>query len=706
MKFLNGYWLLGKGVKRILHADYVEQEQGEQSLCLYAAAKKIEKRDDTLNLPMLTTEITAVMDDVLKVDVYHHKGALDKGPSFVPCPCESGKIIINDSSITAGKLSAKLSDGTIVFDYDGREITRREKTLSGYYTVDDRPYAAEYLRASVGEMFYGLGERFTPFVKNGQSVDIWNEDGGTASEQAYKNIPFILSSRGYGILVSSYGRVSFEVESEAVEDLQFSVPGERLTYYIIAGKTLSDVLMRYSDLAGKPALPPDWSFGLWLSTSFTTDYSEQTVMSFIEGMEKRNIPISVFHFDCFWMKGFHWTDFLWDEKMFPDPEELLKRIHDKGIKVCVWINPYIAQRSALFDEGAEKGYFLKRADGSIWQWDMWQAGMAIVDFTNPEAASWYCSHLRKLMDMGVDCFKTDFGERIPYEDVVWHDGSDPCLMHNYYSFLYNKVVFTLLQHEKGNDAVVFARSASIGSQQFPVHWGGDCSASYPSMAETLRGGLSLALCGFGFWSHDISGFEDTATPDLYKRWIAFGMFSSHSRLHGSSSYRVPWAFDDEASEVTAFFASLKKRLMPYIMKAAEEAHSSGIPVMRPMVLAFPDDETAKYLDRQYMFGPSILVAPVMDPGGYCRFYLPEGKWYPLLGGKAEQGGSWKDGRYDYFSLPLYVKEGAVIVMDEDGKRVCHIYGNASNAEACGEYESAAMHNADGTVQAITAKERL
>ena len=613
---------------------------------------------------------------------------------------------IGNDFLASGDLKAEVRDGNLTFTYKGKDITKRFSRLSGYMTTPNGNFMAEYLTTDIGETYYGLGERFTSFLKNGQKVEMWNLDSGCSSEMSHKNVPFFVSSKNYGIFVLSYGKVSFEMGSEVAECAQFSVPRERLSYCVIAGNSLKEIVSRYASITGYPAMPPKWSFGLWLSSSFTTDYSEETVMSFINKMAENDIPLSVFHFDCFWMKEFQWTDFLWDKRMFPNPEGLLKKLHEHGLKVSVWINPYIAQKSRLFDEGKKNGYFLKRKDGSVWQCDVWQAGMAIVDFTNPEAASWYCSHLRKLMDMGVDCFKTDFGERIPYEDVVWHDGSDPCLMHNYYSFLYNKVVFTLLQHEKGNDAVVFARSASIGSQQFPVHWGGDCSASYPSMAETLRGGLSLALCGFGFWSHDISGFEDTATPDLYKRWIAFGMFSSHSRLHGSSSYRVPWAFDDEASEVTAFFASLKKRLMPYIMKAAEEAHSSGIPVMRPMVLAFPDDETAKYLDRQYMFGPSILVAPVMDPEGYCRFYLPEGKWYPLLGGKAEQGGSWKDGRYDYFSLPLYVKEGAVIVMDEDGKRVCHIYGNASNTEVCGEYESAAMHNADGTVQAITAKERL
>ena len=192
---------------------------------------------------------------------------------------------------------------------------------------------------------------------------------------------------------------------------------------------MKDVLRRYTDLTGKPALPPAWTFGLWLSTSFTTNYDEKTVMSFIDGMLDRGIPLKVFHFDCFWMKDFHWTDFLWDERVFPDPEGMLSRMKAKGLKICVWINPYIAQESVMFDEGMEGGYFLKRPDGSVWQWDMWQPGMAIVDFTNPEAKKWYQKKLEALVDMGVDCFKTDFGERIP-TDCVYYDKKNPEKMHN------------------------------------------------------------------------------------------------------------------------------------------------------------------------------------------------------------------------------------------------------------------------------------
>jgi alpha-D-xyloside xylohydrolase len=405
-------------------------------------------------------------------------------------------------------------------------------------------------------------------------------------------------------------------------------------------------------------MPPEWSFGLWLSTSFTTSYDEKTVMSFINGMEERKIPLSVFHFDCFWMKGFNWCDFTWDRETFPDPKGMLSRIKAKGIKICVWINPYIAQRSVMFEEGKKGGYFLKRKDGSIFQTDQWQAGMAIVDFSNPDAAKWYNGHLEKLLDMGVDCFKTDFGERIP-EDAVFFDGGDPERHHNFYTYLYNKSVFELLEKKRGKgEAVLFARSATAGGQKFPLHWGGDCESTFEAMAETLRGGLSLSMSGFGFWSHDIGGFEGIPNASLFKRWLAFGLLSSHSRLHGSYSYRVPWSVDEESTEVCRFFTEVKARLKPYILKIAKEAHEKGIPVLRAMLLEFPDDSTCAYLDRQYMLGPDLLVAPVFSEDNEVTYYLPEGEWKQYLTGETIKGGRWITEKHSFLSMPILVRANA------------------------------------------------
>jgi alpha-D-xyloside xylohydrolase len=495
---------------------------------------------------------------------------------------------------------------------------------------------------------------------------MWNEDGGTVSDLAYKNIPFYLSSRGYGLLVNTPGKVEFEIATERVSQVQFSAEMEELDYYLFYGPDLKDVLEKYTRLCGRPAMPPAWSFGLWLSTSFTTHYNEQTVNEFIDGMAQRDIPLKVFHFDCFWMKGRHWCDFEWDKAAFPDPAGMLKRLKAKGLKICLWINPYISQLSSLFSEGRDEGYFLKRADGSVFQRDAWQPGMAIVDFTNPAAAKWYAAKLRALLEMGVDCFKTDFGEFIP-TDVVYHDGSDSRLMHNYYAYIYNKTVFELLEkfHGKGN-ALVFARSASAGSQKFPVHWGGDCLATFESMAEDLRGGLSFCLAGPAFWSHDIGGFSGKADPALFKRWIAFGLLSTHSRLHGSESYRVPWLFDEESVTVMRHFARLKNRLLPYLLSAALQANHHGWPAMRAMVLEFPDDPAVRYLDRQYMLGSSLLVAPIFRQDGVVEYYLPAGRWTNLLTGKAAEGaGGWRSEKMDFMHLPLFVRENSVVPMSDD-----------------------------------------
>jgi alpha-D-xyloside xylohydrolase len=677
MKFTDGYWLMRPGVTlhSPVHVHEVEIEEDAAALVAYGPTKRLLGRGDTLNLPMLTARFTSPMSNVVRVQLFHHKGGRPGKPTFELCSGPAPEVDIHDSAtaatLTSGELTVrveKAGDWRVDFLDGDRAITSSGWRGMGFVDTSDGRYIHEQLDLGVGECVYGLGERFTAFVKNGQVVDMWNADGGTSSEQAYKNIPFYLSNRGYGVFVNHPERVSFEVASEKVERVQFSVPGEVLEYYLIYGPSPKEVLSRYTALTGRPALPPAWTFGLWLSTSFTTDYDEDTVTGFIQGMAERNLPLHVFHFDCFWMKEFHWCNFEWDERVFPDPTGMLRRLKERGLRICVWMNPYIAQRSALFDEGMKQGYLLKRPNGDVWQWDMWQAGMGLVDFTNPDACQWFGDKLRALVDMGVDCFKTDFGERIP-TDVVYFDGSDPERMHNFYAYLYNKTVFEVLDNALGKgQATLFARSATAGCQQFPVHWGGDSTATFESMAESLRGGLSLSLSGFGFWSHDIGGFEQTAPTDVYKRWCAFGLLSSHSRLHGSSSYRVPWLFDEEAVDVLRYFTRLKCQLMPYLFGAACQAHAVGVPVMRAMVLEFPDDPACDTLDRQYMLGDALLVAPVFSPDGCVDYYLPDGRWTGFLSGEVLQGGRWVRERHGYLSLPLMVRPNSVIPVGTNDER--------------------------------------
>ncbi|ACB75036.1 alpha-xylosidase [Opitutus terrae] len=711
MKFTDGQWLLRPGVTAHYAAEAHTIAVEPDRLVISAPVRPIQHRGDTLQGPLLTVTVSSPLPDVARVRIEHFTGAAERGPNLPLVTNDSAPVAIQDSAeavtLQSGALTVRVKKPgwELAFEADGRVLTRNGWRATGYVQLErDRTHVHEQLSLGVGECVYGLGERFTAFVKNGQVVECTNKDGGTASEQAYKNVPFYLTNRGYGVLVNETGPVSFEVASEKVARVQFSIPGESLEYFVIYGPTPKDILRKLTALTGRPALPPPWSFGLWLSTSFTTNYDEATVTSFIDGMKQRDLPLHVFHFDCFWMREFDWCNFEWDPRVFPDPRGMLQRLHARGLKLCVWINSYIGQRSRLFAEGREKGYFIKRTDGSVWQTDLWQPGMAIVDFTNPAARAWFAGHIERLLDMGVDAIKTDFGERIPTEGVVYHDGSDPVKMHNFYPVIYNETVFRAIEAKRGRgEAVLFARAAYASGQRFPVHWGGDCWSTMESMAESLRGGLSLGMCGFGFWSHDIGGFEGTAPAYIYKRWAAFGLLSSHSRLHGSSSYRVPWAYDDEACDVVRFFTKLKCRLMPCLWSAALTAHREGVPMMRAMLLEFPGDPACDTLDRQYMLGDALLVAPVFTEDGTVDYYLPEGKWTHLLTGETQEGGGWRRGRHGFLSLPLFVRPGTVLALGATDDRPDYDYAADTTFRvyelAEGAKSTAVICGADGTEQA-------
>ncbi len=708
MKISDGYWLNKNGYNVSYAVQIAGIETDENSVTVYATHQWIANRGMTLGGPLFTVRFTSVLENSIKVTIEHFSGFAQKKPDFPLYENPAFRPVIRRTSdggceLISGRTSVKI--GTIgdkwdiTYRYDGRLLTKSgQRTLS---VIEESPLSAELRRTSekalpffsqsdnggntyirdmlgisVGEHIYGFGEKFTPFVKNGQTVDIWNSDGGTCSDQSYKSIPFFVSSRNYGVFVNHTEKVSFEVGSEDVSKTAFSVQGQRLEYFIFGGNSIGDVIQTYTTLTGKPALPPAYSFGLWLSTSFTTSYDENTIMSFIEEMEQREIPLDVFHLDCFWMKEFQWCGFEWDKNMFPDPAGLIAKIKAKGIKLCLWVNPYIGQHATVFRELAEKGYFLRNRDGSVFQTDLWQPGLAIIDFTNPDAKQWYAGKIRELAEMGIDAIKTDFGERIP-TDVVYHNGADPFKMHNYYSYLYNKTVFDALSDVNGSEnSCLFARSATTGCQQFPVHWGGDCFSTYESMWETLRGGLSLCMSGFGFFSHDISGFEATATPDLYKRWTAFGLLSTHSRYHGNHSYRVPWNFDEESCDVARHFVNLKGRLMPYLYAQAVHTHKTGIPMMRSMAVDFGYDRSCLALDTQYMLGDSLLAAPVFSEDGICTFYLPDcGIWTDIQTGETLSGGSWHTKKYDYFGLPLYAKPCSIIAYGDFRNTADYDYTN-------------------------------
>lgn len=598
MKFTNGYWMIRDGVDALYAREAYElaADATTESLNVLAPTSVVRGRYDTLNLPTFNVDITTPAEGVIRVCAEHWQGATEY-PGF-PLNADEpgnrdyvtvqangngdGEVGVNgaDVTLTTGGLTVKVvkgapwnltfigEDGKVLTESAGKSLDRFKLgaesnvtaqpvsefgvTMDGSARDESDVFIAIQLHLSVGEDVYGLGERFGAYVKNGQSVDIWNEDGGTASEQGYKDIPFYMTSNGYGVLVNNRGHVSFEIGSEN---------------------------------------------------------TEATINSFIDGMAERDIPLAAFHYDCYWMREFHWCDFEWDKRFFGDIESTLKRLHE------------------------DKGYLVRKPNGEVWQTDFWQAGMGLVDFTNPAAREWFKDKVKALLNQGVDAIKTDFGERIP-RDVVWYDGSPKLSMHNWYTQLYNQAVFEAIEetYGKGN-ACLYARSATVGGQQQPVHWGGDCESTFNGMAQSLRAGLSLTSSGFGFWSHGIGGFEGAfPDPAVYKRWVAFGMLGSHSRLHGSTVYRVPWLFDEEdekngvalvpgqtAVDVVREFTKLKLELMPYVYQLGLQPHVNGTPVMRSMFVEFPDDPACRTLDRQYMFGPSMLVAPVFTYSGEVSY---------------------------------------------------------------------------------------
>lgn len=662
MKFTNGFWLIREGFEVQFGREFQAPRISSNKISCLITPKIIKHRGDTLNTLTFEMDLDSPIEDVIRVKLTHHTGG--KPSSKFEITNENPQVKITQNQITSGKLSARFnSDNEFKLEFVANDKViahQGERSISSIYTADKKHYLSSQISLNVGENVYGFGERFTSFIKNGQSIEIWNADGGTNTEQAYKNIPFYLTNHGYGVFVNYTGNVSFEVASENVERVQFSAETQDLEYFIIYGPSPKEIISKYTKLTGRAPKVPDWSFGLWLSTSFVTDYNEETVTKFIDEMAEREIPLDVFHFDCFWMKEFEWCNFEWDPNTFPDPKSMLSRLKQKGLKISLWINPYIGQASPLFLEAKNLGFLLKRTDGSVWQWDLWQAGNAIVDFTNPAACEWFKSKLRPLLDMGVDCFKTDFGERIPI-DVVYFNNADPVEMHNLYTLLYNQAVWELLQEIKGEDSLVFARSATVGSQRMPVHWGGDNASTFESMAESLRGGLSLSTSGFGYWSHDIGGFEGTPSPAVFKRWLAFGLLSSHSRLHGNESVRVPWAIDEESVAVTKKFVELKKSLLSYLKELSTQVNEKGTPIMRPMFFEFPDQKTCWFLDQQYMFGPDLLVAPVFNETGEVEFYLPEGEWINYFNKEIVTGGRWIKETHDFMSLPLYQRKECEIL---------------------------------------------
>jgi alpha-D-xyloside xylohydrolase len=596
-----------------------------------------------------------------------------------------------ESSVDADRACLTTADFSVVASLDpwqlsfvardGQMITREAQDDSnvaglawtrsiGYSCEDvDGPGCIRYhenLLIHPGEHFYGTGERFTPLDKLQQNLSIWNADAlGVRTQQSYKNVPLFLSSRGYGVFVHDTTRIGLDFGATSGHALAIEVPGSSLDYFFLYGPTLTRILESYTGLTGRAPVPPKWSFGVWASTCFT-EATEQSVMAQCRLIRERKIPVSVYHFDCHWLRAGHWNDFQWDTAAFPNPERLIASLHEQGFKVSIWENPYVAVDTDLYREGAAKGFFATHADGSVYLVDEWsgeQPLTAIVDFTNPAATAWYKDLHRPLFRMGVDVFKTDFGEGIP-ADAHFSNGHTGLELHNAYPLLYNGAVFEVTVEETGH-GLVWGRAGYAGSQRYPTCWSGDPHTTFEDMALVLRGGLSLALSGVAFWSHDIGGFAGpTPSAELYTRWAQFGLLSSHSRYHGMT-LRDPWLFGTEAERVFGMFAGLRCRLIPYLYSYAHVAAQTGIPVIRPLVLEYCDDPVASLIDQEYFLGEALLISPVVAAGGAVTTYLPAGEWFDFWSGERMHGPRWLQAVVALDMLPIYVKAGSIVPLGSD-----------------------------------------
>ncbi|MEW9546931.1 TIM-barrel domain-containing protein [Nonomuraea sp. NPDC050783] len=559
----------------------------------------------------------------------------------------------------------------------------------------------ESFAAAPDEAFTGFGESFTRLDKRGQRPLMWNFDAfGAESQRAYKNVPLYLSSRGYGVLVDSGAPTEFDVCQSTHSAVQIVVPDDVMDYYVIAGPTPPEILDRYDRLTCRPALPPKWAFGTWISSGFCVD-SQERVLNRARTIRERGIPCDVLHLDTYWQSDGHWSDLRWDPVNFPEPERMLDELHAMGFKVCLWMNPYVSHRSPAFAEAAAAGYFLKDQRGEPYVADCWHGSFpacGIVDLTHPPAVAWFQGLLRGLLRQGVDAFKTDFAEGVP-ADAVAANGMTGTDLHNVYTLLFNDAVAEVTREVNGH-SLVWARSSYLGGQRHSAQWNGDTYTSYAAMGSTIRGGLAHGLSGVPFWSHDAGGFTGRPSDDLYVRWTQFGALSPLVRLHGTTT-REPWEFPAVEEQAVAAL-KLRYRLMPYLYSAAVEAAATGAPMMRAMCVDFPEDPVAWQADLQYLLGRDLLVAPMTAPEGVRQVYLPRGSWIDYWTGETLGGGRYVRVAKPLDQIPLFVRHGALIPVTRAGDTV-DVPAEITLVAFGGGDGTTIVHDEDGVTSAVATR---
>jgi len=523
------------------------------------------------------------------------------------------------------------------------------------------------------ECFVGTGERFRKMDLSGQTFQLKNQDGqGVNNRRCYKNIPFYLSSRMYGCFYHTSDYCKLSLADHSTRSVQFLNDYATLDVFLIGGKTPEEILKTYRMLTGFPQMPPLWSFGIWMSRM--TYFSADEVNEICDRLRQEHYPCDVIHLDTGWFRTDWLCEWKFNPERFPDPKSFIQRLADNGFKVSLWQLPYVAQGAEQIDEAKKNKYIsqpTQEEDSSTGGASNFSTldYAGTIDFTYDRATDWYKNQLLKpLLDMGVKCIKTDFGENI-HMDHQYH-GMTPERLNNIYSLLYQRAAYEVTKEVTG-DGIVWARSAWAGCQRYPLHWGGDSASSWDGLAGSLKGGLHFGLSGFAFWSHDVPGFH--SIPDfmnspldeqVYVRWTQFGVFSSHMRYHGTCK-REPWHYPAIAPIVKRWW-KLRYKLIPYIIEQSELACKSGYPMVRALLFHHPHDRQVWHIDDEYYFGTDFLVCPVINSQNRRDIYLPEGLWVNFFTGERLQGARWYyDMEVPLDQMPVFLRPGAMIKLYPD-----------------------------------------
>jgi alpha-D-xyloside xylohydrolase len=536
----------------------------------------------------------------------------------------------------------------------------------GFRIDGEKKWAFLSWRMRNQDRFYGLGEKFTKFERTSSRATIWEADtcGSNTCDMSYKAVPVLFSTAGWGLMAHTSFRSYWEIGSFSYSTGSGMIEDNKLDLFLMLASSLKQGIELYTGLTGRPSMPPKWAMGLWMSRAPYRNQHELREVA--ERLRKEEIPCDVFNLDPTWLTRMYYNDigvevcnFEWNEATFGKPEALFSEFAGKGFSICLWINPYFSEDSAAYAEAKEKGYLVKSPSGGISRLE-YNLAAGMVDFTNPAAREWWKGKLIDLLHKGASVFKVDFGDRVP-EDALFYNGKTGLEMHNLYVHLYAGAVFEAVKEGKGI-GMVWRRPGYIGSQRYPGCWAGDTQVTWEGMKGALRGGLSAAMTGESFWSHDMGGFVGPhPSPELYIRWAQWGLLSPLSRFHGITP-REPWNFGETAVEVVRRYAQLRYMLIPYLLSVAQDSTQTGLPILRPMALEFPEEPHVDALDDQYMLGPDLLVAPVFVVGARQRkAYIPAGQWRCLENPEfAIDGPGYREVDASLERIPVFVRPGAVI----------------------------------------------